>query len=440
MTISRRSFAKNSLLGSAALLATRSPWLNAAAPPPAPGNGVRFGVNYVPRKRWWYCWLDWDQQAILDDLSGIAQLGLDHIRIQCLWPFFQPGISTVSDRALSNLHSLLDAADKVGLDVEVSVLNGWMSGLEYIPAWVSPLAYPFGDRKPGNIFTNPETVEGEKLLFRRIAETVGTHRRFLGFDLGSELDVLIQIPGCNPASMHDADAWAREMLRYVEEISPSKLHVLGISHAPWWNDFGFSREQIATTGHASVLHSYIDQDNPGVLERSDPELLHLIEYEVELAYAYHTDLNRRVWVGETNISADLVEPMFHNMMATGKAWGISWWCSHDIDPSVKDFDSGEMNMGLLDLENRPKPIGKKVAELVAEFRKSPPAIASRKTALVIPDQGLSTKPWPADWKYAMPYMNLVKRGLAPAIVLESRSKDEEYLKARGISDLVALSA
>lgn len=433
--ISRREFVKTSVLGSAAAVATHTP-LFGDTPAPAAGGEPRFGANYVPRKRWWFCWLDWDQQAIVDDLSGVAELGLDHIRAQCLWPFFQPDINTVSDRALSNLHSLLDAADKVGLDVEVTVLNGWMSGLEFIPAWVAPLAYPFGDRKPGNMFTNPETVEGEKLLFRRIVETVGTHRRFLGFDLGNELDVLIQIPGCNPASIHDSDAWAKEMLRYVEEIAPNKLHVNGISHAPWWNDFGFSREEVATTGHASVVHSYLSDDTGG-LERSDPALLHLAEYEVELAYAYQTDLSRRVWVEETNYTpAEFMEPMFRNIMATGKAWGITWWCSHDIDPSIKSFDNGENDLGLLDLQNRPKPIGKKFAELVAEFRRSPPAIARRKTALVIPDQGLSTKPWPPDWKYAMPYMNLINRGLSPAIVLESRSKDEDYLKARGITDLI----
>lgn len=446
--ISRRSFAKNSLLGSAALFATGVPSLNALTPLPTRSNGVRFGVNFVPRKRWWYCWLDWDQQAILDDLHGIAELGLDHIRIQCLWPYFQPGISSVSDQALANLHRLLDAADATGLDVEVTVLNGWMSGLSFMPPFVAPLADPWQE-KHGNMFTDPNVIEAEKLLFRRITDTVGNHKRFLGFDLGNELGVLMT-PDGNPASTAAADAWAREMLDYCEQIAPSKFHVNGIDHVHWFNDFGFSRQQIATTGHASVVHSYIQFD--GVLDRykySDPAALHLAEFEVELAYAYHTDLNRRVWVEETGVGnkempesfkPEFMEHSVRNLMSTGKVWGITWWCSHDIDPAIKSFDKYEYGLGLLDLQNKPKPMGEKFAELAAEFRRSPTEMVKRTTALVIPDKGLSTKSWPPDWKYATPFMNLIDRGIVPAIVLESRSKDEGYLKARGIRELIPIPA
>ena len=112
-----------------------------------PGRQVplRFGVNYTPRRLWWYCWQDWNQQAILEDMEGIASLGVDHIRAQCLWPVFQPGINVVNQKAVDALALLLDAADRSGLDVEVTVLNGWMSGLSFLPAWCAPLASRQGD-------------------------------------------------------------------------------------------------------------------------------------------------------------------------------------------------------------------------------------------------------------------------------------------------------
>src|SRR5450432_322706 len=91
----------------------------------------RFGVNYTPSKHWWYSWLDWDQKSIAADLQAIAALGMDHIRIQCLWPIFQPNINYVSDTALQRLRALLDLADQAGLDVEVTVLDGWLSGFAF---------------------------------------------------------------------------------------------------------------------------------------------------------------------------------------------------------------------------------------------------------------------------------------------------------------------
>jgi len=442
--ISRRKFLGSSMLGSAGAMVMGAPLLAARTEPGVALAGLRFGVNFTPRKRWWYCWLDWDKQAIAEDLSGIAGLGMDHIRIQCLWPLFQPGISSVSDRMLDNLRSLLDAADEAGLDVEITVLNGWMSGISFLPPWVKPLARAEnGD--DFNIFTSAKVIEAEKLLFHRIAEAVGGYRRFLGFDLGNELGVLMGMN--NPSSTKDADAWAAHMLSYCDEIAPGKFHVNGTDHSHWFNDFGFSRATLANTGHATVMHTYIYFD--GVLERykySDPAALHLADYMVELGYAYQKDLKRRVWTEEIGVSSKEMPPEFQpeymdrqvrNIAATGKSWGITWWSSHDIDPANKSFDNYEYELGLLDLQNRPKPLGRKFKELAAELGRFPVEIVPRKTALVIPESGLSNKPWPPDWRFATRYMDLISKGQTPAIVLESRASDEDYLRARGIRELIS---
>ncbi len=441
--ISRRNFVKTSVLGSAAVLAAGSSLLGASSAAAQPGQPLRFGANYTPRKRWWFCWLDWDRQSVQDDLDAVAALGLDHIRIQLLWPLFQPGITTVSDRSLANLHSLLDAADRAGLDVEITVLNGWMSGLSYLPAWVMPVAIP-EKGEDWNIFTSRRVIDAEKLLFRRIAETVGAHKRFMGFDIGNELGVLQSLS--NHVTQQQADAWATEILDYCNQIAPGKFHVNGADHSHWFAEFGFTRKNLATTGSATVVHSYIYFD--GVLERfkySDPASLHLAEFEVELAAAYQTDPLRRVWVEETGVANGWMpedyKPVFmdhsvRNIAATGKAWGITWWATHDIDPAIKDFNQLEYNLGLLDLANRPKPLGKKFAALAAELKRNPPANQPRPLALVIPDTGLANRP--TDWKFATPYMKLIDQGKSPQIVIESRAKDESYLRSRGITELVGI--
>ena len=89
---------------------------------------LRFGLNYVPSKNWWYSWLDWDEASISDDLHAIASLGFDHVRIHCIWPVFQPNAGCVSSQALDRLAGLMELADGAGLDVCVCALNGWLSG------------------------------------------------------------------------------------------------------------------------------------------------------------------------------------------------------------------------------------------------------------------------------------------------------------------------
>ena len=450
MQISRRTFMKDTLCGSVAAAATlRLPASQGlAASPSTQSSRLRLGANYVPRKGWWYCWQDWDQQSIIDDLHAVRGLGLDHVRIQCLWPMFQPGVSTVSESALGNLHSLLDAADRADMDVEVTVLNGWMSGLQYMPAWVAPLKVQHRNQpEKGNMFIDREVIDAEKLLFERLAKAVGQHRRFLGFDIGNELGVLQAMS--NPVTPEQADAWATEILAFCEMVAPGKFHVNGADHSHWFDDFGFSRGNLATTGHASVVHSYVFFT--GALDHfkySDPGSLHLVEYMVELAYAYHHDLRRRVWVEEVGTSAEwmpedympeFMEQTIRNVASTGICWGVTWWSSHDIDPAIKGFAPLEYTLGLLDLQNKPKPLGRKLASLAGEFRRTPPEIVGRPLALVIPDHGLSKKNWPPDWTYGMPYMELIAQGKRPAIVLETRANDREYLKARGITELVALT-
>jgi endo-1,4-beta-mannosidase len=187
-------------------------------------NKIKFGVNYVPSKQWWFSWTDWERESIAEDLQAIASLGMDHIRIHCLWPIFQPNINAVSQSALERLHELLDIADTCNLDVEVSVLDGWLSGFAFYPVWLKPYSRNFKN----NMFTNREIVQAEKLLFSEIARQIGSHPRFLGFDLGNELGVLQMMN--HPVTVAEADAWQTEMLSHCERIVPGKLHVNGVDH------------------------------------------------------------------------------------------------------------------------------------------------------------------------------------------------------------------
>ncbi|HXW54825.1 MAG TPA: cellulase family glycosylhydrolase [Candidatus Cybelea sp.] len=397
----------------------------------------------MPRKNWWYVWQDWDARSISDDFEAISSLGMDHVRIQCLWPVFQPGVDYVSPGALDRLSELLEIADRAKLDVEVTVLDGWLSGYSFLPAWVAPL-------KTGqNIFTNNDLIQAEEFLFKTIAERIARQDRFLGFDVGNEINVL-QDAGGNPAPIAAADRWASGMLDWVAKLVPGKLHVNGADDGPWFSDAGFSRQNLARSGSATVLHCYAYFT--GALKRyryDDVGSLHLLEYMVELAKAFAVEPGRLVWVEEFGASPEWMpeqyipayaDALIRNAASCGHIWGFTWWCSHDIDPSIRGFDSLEYTLGVLDQKNRVKPAGKALARLADQMRSHPVPELERSTALVIPDGRFPGAGESPGWVVGSQFMELVGRGTRPAIILESRVADESYLKSRGIRNLVKLRA
>jgi len=404
---------------------------------------VRFGVNYVPRTNWFYGWQDWELPSVQEDLRAIADLGFDHIRAHLLWPFFQPGENYVSEVMVDRLLQMLDAADAAGLDVEVTVLNGWMSGLSFLPAWVQPL------EPKRNLFTSPVMLEAEELLFQTLGTKIGAHRRFLGFDLGNELPVLQT--NSQAVTSAEADSWASRMLGFCERIAPGKLHVNGVDHKPWFRDFGFTRGDLANTGALTILHCYGLFTGAvkkfGALGKGS---LGLAEYMTEFAYAYQHDLTRKVWIEEIGVAGvapqyatedqlpAYMDALVRKGWKTGKLWGITWWGSHDINPAIRGFAPLEYTLGLLDQKNRPKPLGRKFASLAEELRRTPVPTPLRPTALVVPDVGLGVSAPGPDWSYGEAFFKLAGQGKSPGIVLESRAGDEAYLRSRGFRELIPL--
>ena len=67
---------------------------------------------------------------------------------------------------------------------------------------------------------------------------------------------------------------------------------------------------------------------------------------------------------------EFMEHVVRNVVSTGKCWGVTWWCSHRIDPAIRGFSAREYTLGVLDLQNQPKPLGRKLAALAEEFRRA----------------------------------------------------------------------
>lgn len=185
LTAGAASAAALGLSPSRALASSQQPSARHTISPPLTGQyrnrRVRMGVNYVPTRSWWYAWADWDTRSIRQDLRDITDLGLDHIRIQLLWPDFQPNASYVRGEMVDRLEEMLDLAGEAGLQVEVTVLNGQLSGFLFTPAWL----IQGGSSPVKNFMTDSQLIADQQFLFTTLAKRIGTHPAFLGFDIAT---------------------------------------------------------------------------------------------------------------------------------------------------------------------------------------------------------------------------------------------------------------
>ena len=405
-------------------------------------SNIRFGVNYSPSQKWFYSWIEFDRAAVEKDFAAIQSLGVDHIRVHLIWQYFQPNSSYVSEQLLDNLYTLLEVAEQYELDVEVTVLDGWLCGFVFTPEWV----------KDNNIFTSREIIDAQKLLFQKITDKIGMHKRFMGFDLGNELCVLHH--GQNSVTPQEADAWHNEMMDFVNQIAQGKFHVNGVDHKPWFSDFSFSKATLANTGSVTSIHTWILFT--GATELYDPMgtgCVHLIEYCIELAKAYSVDPERKIWVEEFGINKgwieealmpEFIEQTVEAALSCSNVWGLTWWCSHNIDRAYEGFDKLEYEMRLFDVDNNMKQNGKKFAEIIAKYKENPPKPIQRNKAIVLPNNYFADKMKESKslesvgWSFGRQFMDYIEMGIRPAIVLESRLQDQEYLAIRGITELLPL--
>jgi len=428
--ISRRRFVGG--LAAAASLAAQP----AGAATTRHARRVRFGVNYVPSRTWWYLWSNWDLDGVRRDLQDVAALGMDHIRIQLLWPEFQPNEHATSAQNIDRLALLLDEAGKAGLDVEVTVLDGQLSGFLFVPAFLIDNA----DGHIHNFVTDPSLIDTQKRLLRALADRIASHPRFLGFDISNEVYWLTD-PLHVKFTPKQGDAWMTALLDECERVAPHKLHVNGVDKYPYETDKPnqFTRTALTREGAASTIHPWVGFGP--VFKKYGPlssNATHYDEFYVQYMQAFSERGDRTIWIEEDGCSKQWIaenliphwaESMVRAAVTCDHLWGITWWCSHDVSTRYTGFNKLEYDLGLYTNARRLKPLGRKLRNLIAEFDRTPPTVLKRPTALVI------TESTGADAIHAR-YSELIDHGFRPQLVLESRTHDKEYLAGRGITRLV----
>ncbi|MEU1670626.1 glycosyl hydrolase [Streptomyces roseifaciens] len=430
---------------------------------------MRFGVNYTPARGWFHHWLDFDLDDVRADLDSVAALGLDHIRVFPLWPLFQPNRTLIRPRAVEQLVQLVDAAGERGLDVNVDGLQGHLSSFDFIPSWTTTW-----HRR--NLFTDPDVVDAQARLLTELSAALADRPHFLGMTVGNEVNQFSGPPHPDPDRIRPGDAgrWLRRMLAACEEGAPGKAH-LHASYDAAFHDGAhpFTPAHSARLGAMTAVHSWVfngtaQRHGPGdVSERH-------AAYLVELSKAWADDAARLVWLQEVGAPAPHVPPgraaafteaTVRHVLDCPGVWGVTWWCSHDVDRALADFPELEYGLGLLTNDREVKPAGEAFARLAREHRSGgpsgPPGLfgpsgspalpgalalpgppAPRRTALVLDAGDAEDAPGRAvcapGGAFFEAWMRVASGGGRPAVVLAQRTEDAMHLAARGITEVITV--
>jgi hypothetical protein len=411
-----------------------------AEPEEDPIPTLRFGVNYTPRRGWFHSWHDFDPEHAREDLAQIAGLGLDHIRVFHLWPLLQPNRTLIRTAAVDQLLLLVDLAAEAGLDVMVDGVQGHLSSFDFYPEWTR-------SRHHRNVFTDPEAIEAQARLLRTLGQALADRPNLIGLQLGNELNNLVED---NPVTPAEVDHCLDTLLAAARASLPADRLVTHSAYdAAWYgDDHPFTPEASARKGDVTTVHPWVFSANcAGRYGPRSPEVLHLAEYGTELAKAYADDPTRPVWVQETgapepHIPAADAPHLARATLLTAAGctglWGVTWWCSHDVDRSLADYPELEYTLGLFDSAGRPKPIAEALARTVAELRARSAALRPRTTALVLDCTPATRSVSGPGGAYFEAWMRLREQGGRPAVVLAERADDAGHLAARGIERTVRL--
>lgn len=344
--------------------------MSATSPNRAP---LRFGANYTPSMNWMHSWMSLNLDNVRRDFAGLAELGLDHVRIFPLWPILQPNRTLIRAEAVADVRAVVDVGAEFGLDVSVDVIQGHLSSFDFMPSWL----YTWHNK---NMFTHPDALSGQVALVERLAEALGGANNFLGFTTGNETNQFSSSvhPSPWPVTTEEAANWITTLLDAADAAAPNQEHVHSQYDAAWYLDgHGFTPALAARLGAMTTVHSWIfngtAQRYGGRSAASDRHA----EYMIEVSRAFATDPQRRTWLQEVGAPSncltpdempDFLEATVRNAARTENLWGVTWWCSHDVSRSLADFPELEYSLGLIDQSGDAKPIGRRFSEIIPELR------------------------------------------------------------------------
>lgn len=407
----------------------------------------RFGANYTPSQDWMFQWMGIDPDVVRADFEALAGLGMDHVRVFPLWPQLQPNRTLIRRKALDDIALVADIAAEFELDIAVDVIQGHMSGFDFVPAWLV-------NWHDGNMFTDAAAIAAQAALVSAVYETVRDRPNLIGLTLGNELNQFQPPnPAAMPASSDQITHWLTSLL--TAPADPDTRHLITHSENDhlWYRDgHPFLPVHAARLGDITTVHSWIFNGTAARYGGLSPQSVRHAEWMIELSTAFAVDPDRQVWLQEVGAPSMNLAPeempeftarTVTSALSSPDLYGITWWCSHDVSRALGDYKDLEYSLGLLDTDNAVKPVGREFAAFVREARAGRIALAQPRTVGVVvevddddlPRRRADLAPGGAVFER---WHELREHGEAVTVVTSRTATDPDALAARGITAVDAV--
>lgn len=369
------------------------------------------GINYWPRRSAMYAWERFDLGEIREDMTRIAELGLDVVRFFLQWEAFAPAAETIDEGALRRLRGMMDAIGHARLRAMPTLFCGHMSGVNWLPEWSLDRNTPHGRfRTITNGHTSPYGIGdfyadahllGAQLAFaRRVAETLDDHPALWAWDLGNEFSNLRE-----PASPLDAAQWSWRLSEALREHSSARV-TAGMHGEDLERDRHIRPSSIARPWDFASMHGYsvYSPFSRGRLDTDVVPFLYQVQASCSRQRVLFTELGnptcppgkispfeRVPLPGQSPPAgalpenaagfaclneeemADYAYGTIDRLHARG-ALGAFWWCWADYDRALADlppFDRAphELTFGIVRADGTYKPVARALARIARERRR-----------------------------------------------------------------------
>ena len=191
-------------------------------------------------------WRDLDLGEVREDMTHIASMGFEVVRVFVLLEDFLPQPMTVPAAMVERLVAVSEAAKDAGLSIVPTLIVINMSGRMWWPKWMLD---PRG--QPADIYGDGGVRQSQVLLVETCARALAGDRAVRALDIANEID-----DAQRPRSREAARGWVSALANAIRAAAPGTPIHIG-AHLPSLSSDNHMRvDDLAAICDDDVMHAY----------------------------------------------------------------------------------------------------------------------------------------------------------------------------------------